>query len=604
MPRSTTALDSARHPSVFSWPTLESLGGWRIAFEASVIAALLFLPFLGSVGLWDPWESEYAEVARQMLVRGDLIHPYWESGWFFSKPALSMWMMVPGLWAAGAAHGTGPLSPYLEWLVRLPFALFAIAAVAVLSDTVARCSSPRAGRLTAVALSTMPMFFFVARQAMTDMAYVAPVTVAIAAGARATLLEEGKLRRRWWLIAFACAGLATLGKGILGFGLPGVVLGGWVLASAAAQSRDWRGALARVREFLRTVPWLPGLALFAIIALPWYLAMFRFDPRDVEGKNFFERFILHDHFARLGAGVHTDSPGGSFVFYVEQLGFGLFPWVALVPGALAAAMSGRFACGTPRRKLQALLLVWAVVAFGLFSASATRFHHYVLPAVPAIAALIAISVDDPRARRLPALLLGTVMLALVAKDLATHPKHLADLFTYNHDRPYPDFLWAQPSWEGSSFKLGTVFSLALALGCLGALLLPLWRRALTHFDSVAIFGLVLGVWLTSSHWVALSHHWTQRELFERYYRLAAPGEPIAAFWMDWKGETLYSRNEVFQVKPGHEAIALDLARRPGRAWFLVEHNRLGALQQALPGQKLDLVEPQLNNKFVLVSASD
>src|SRR5258705_5881751 len=131
----------------------------RIALEAAGIAALVFIPYLGSVGLWDPWETNYAEAAREMIARGDLIHPYWESSWFFSKPVLALWLMVPGLWLTGAATGTGELSLYTEWLVRLPFTLLAIAAVAMFSDTIGRIAGQRAARLTAVALSTMPMFF-------------------------------------------------------------------------------------------------------------------------------------------------------------------------------------------------------------------------------------------------------------------------------------------------------------------------------------------------------------------------------------------------------------------------------------------------------------
>jgi hypothetical protein len=120
---------------------------------------------------------------------------------------------------------------------------------------------------------------------------------------------------------------------------------------------------------------------------------------------------------------------------------------------------------------------------------------------------------------------------------------------------------------------------------------------------VLAFG--LAVWLSWVHWAQLSQHWTQRELFARYEALKGPDEPVAAFWMDWKGETFYSRNTVVQVKPGHEALAAELAQRPGRAWFLVEHFRLGNLQQALgPSQRLTPIEPQLNNKFVLVLATD
>ena len=90
----------------------------RTALEAAGIAALVFIPYLGAVGLWDPWETNYAEAAREMIERGDLIHPHWESSWFFSKPVLALWLMVPGLWLTGAAHGAGELSPYTEWLEK------------------------------------------------------------------------------------------------------------------------------------------------------------------------------------------------------------------------------------------------------------------------------------------------------------------------------------------------------------------------------------------------------------------------------------------------------------------------------------------------------
>src|SRR4029079_14852621 len=90
----------------------------HVAWSAALLAAVVFLPYLGSVGLWDPWETNYAEAARVMLERGDLIHPHWEQSWFFSKPVLAMWLMLPGLWATAAGHGAGVLSGALEWLVR------------------------------------------------------------------------------------------------------------------------------------------------------------------------------------------------------------------------------------------------------------------------------------------------------------------------------------------------------------------------------------------------------------------------------------------------------------------------------------------------------
>ena len=66
-----------------------------------LFAAAIFLPWLGSAGLWDPWEPHYGEVAREMIVRGDYVYPRWESAYFFSKPVLLMWLTAAGMNLAG-----------------------------------------------------------------------------------------------------------------------------------------------------------------------------------------------------------------------------------------------------------------------------------------------------------------------------------------------------------------------------------------------------------------------------------------------------------------------------------------------------------------------
>ena len=47
-------------------------------------------------GFWDPWEGHYAEVARQMVVRGDWISLYWPGApgenMFWSKPVFTFWI--------------------------------------------------------------------------------------------------------------------------------------------------------------------------------------------------------------------------------------------------------------------------------------------------------------------------------------------------------------------------------------------------------------------------------------------------------------------------------------------------------------------------------
>src|SRR5512136_2477971 len=108
---------------------------------AALLAAAVFLPGLGSVGLFDPWEPHYAEVSRQMLLRGDWVHPWWREAGFFSKPPLLLWGGAAGLTLAGEGAA--------EWGLRLPGALLAVLCIAISSAAVARLASRRAGLLAA-----------------------------------------------------------------------------------------------------------------------------------------------------------------------------------------------------------------------------------------------------------------------------------------------------------------------------------------------------------------------------------------------------------------------------------------------------------------------
>ena len=552
---------------------------------AIIVGAVVCLPLLGSVGLWDPWETHYAEVGRQMLARADLVHPYWEHAYFFSKPPLVPWLAALGLFISGAqpwgAPGVGPLPSSVEWFIRLPIALLMLFACALFADTVARHTSRRVGLLTAVAWWTMPLVCFLSRQLMTDGPFVSCLMLALAGALRAELEERPA---RWWAGAFASVGVALLAKGLLGF-LPFVVLPlSWVLL-------EGKGAWARVRR----VPWW-GVPLTLGIGAPWYVAMAGFAERDDEGRRFIERFFGYDHLDRFVTGVHTTTPGGTFTYFLEQGAFALAPWVLVLPLALFL--------GERHRRLAVTMGVTSLFTFALFTSSATRFHHYVLPVLPGLAVLIAIALDrlviEGISPHRPALLLGAVLQALVWKDLWQRPRHLLDLFTYNHDRPYPEVVLLEPV----PFK--TVLLGALILISLGLVFSVVRQRADRFVGGVVAFSAVVALFLSWEHWPALGRHWTQRELMTNYFSERQPGEPLGAFLMNWKGETFYTRNEVVQVSardPRGELTALAL--RPGRAFVVVEHARLGTLRSSLPpGQRVEVLAPETMNKFALVRLED
>ena len=76
---------------------------------------LLYLPFAGSYGLFDPWETHYGEVARQMTERNDFVSLYWpgsplDGEYFWSKPVLTFWLMSLSMHLFGLGEPGGPPS--------------------------------------------------------------------------------------------------------------------------------------------------------------------------------------------------------------------------------------------------------------------------------------------------------------------------------------------------------------------------------------------------------------------------------------------------------------------------------------------------------------
>ena len=184
---------------------------------------------------------------------------------------------------------------------------------------------------------------------------------------------------------YVFCGLAFMGKGIPGFALPGMVALLYLVASAR-----WSLLLeGRLRI-------AAGALTVAVVGLPWYVAMYI-----RHGPAFTDRLLVHDHINRLAAGVHGDT--GSIEYFLEQIGYAMFPWVALVPAALtlwlwyrrSATPGGVGASDDEQHRLETTMLisVWFAGAFTLFSAMITKFHHYIFPAVPPAAILSGLLLD-------------------------------------------------------------------------------------------------------------------------------------------------------------------------------------------------------------------
>ena len=164
-------------------PLLQRHGFWVLA-----IGALLYFPAMGLQSLWDPWETHYGEVAREILARDDWVSLWWaQDGWFWSKPILNFWIQSLAMASLGTHYHAdmmltgagGAWTAHPEWVVRTPNVLMTLVAMYLLYKGVAKVFGRRAGLLGGIVLATLPDWFFLAHQTMTDMPFVAAMTGAM-----------------------------------------------------------------------------------------------------------------------------------------------------------------------------------------------------------------------------------------------------------------------------------------------------------------------------------------------------------------------------------------------------------------------------------------
>jgi 4-amino-4-deoxy-L-arabinose transferase-like glycosyltransferase len=671
----------------------------QMAFGVILFGLLLYIPLAGTYGLWDPWETHYSEVARQMTRRGDFISLWWPGSprdveVFWSKPVLSFWLMSIGMHIAGVGlpggdPGEMALTHKAEWAVRTPFCLMGVLGIYAVYLVTSRFVSRRAGVLAAVVLATAPMYSLVARQAMTDMAFVGPMAMALALGALALFDDDDVLlprrgRGRWswpdhglfygglalfalltipqliidsvqlkiempWrdgtvkmygaiamipyyvgflafvffaartrykaplylYIASMLCGLAVLAKGLAGLGLPLIVFLAYL-----AFTWNWR----RLKRAQLGYGVLISVIALAVVAVPWHHAMLI-----RHGTPFWSELFGDNHWRRMVIGRHGDR--GSFEYFLRELGYGMLPWVALAPAALGwAVMRGRrVTAGSPaspeevrRQGIIWLGAIWFVSAYAVVSMSMTKFHHYVLPAIPGLAIVVGCFLDDLVRRRASraaaaAVLVGIPLLLVVTVDLVSTKnasQHFLWLFSYDyihnpHGRPWPDKL----DFGGTLIGFGAAFGL-LSLAIVSS---KARRGALLGLSGAAV---MFTYFLLDGYMRSVAPYWSQKDLIATYYKnRRGPEERLIAFQMYWRGETFYTKNEiyegpmedrtVFDQEGADEKLKDWLNRNRGhRHFFLYERGQQGHLQQLLPigtAQTFKVLD-ESNNKFSVAQA--
>jgi 4-amino-4-deoxy-L-arabinose transferase-like glycosyltransferase len=334
-------------------------------FPWIIVTALAVLPLLGwwQYGLFDLDEGFYGAVTAEMNREGEWLIPRLNGKPWFEKPILLYWAAKPCLALFGDALG-----------LRLPSVLATLATYALLAWFARRRLAAATAQLTVLVLGSSLLFVGVGRMLMTD-----PLLVLFFTGTLVFFWESLVGDRRWRLASAACLGLAVLAKGPVA-----CVLLVPILAYTFWREPELRPAFRQ--------GWLAGALVFAAVVASWYGSCYV-----RHGERFVQEFLIEQNLNRFLGGDQAHHWGGvtGWFFYVPVLFLGMFPWSLLV----ARAWPRRCTDMTPEAALRRFLATWALVVLMFFTVSGAKLPHYILPAFPPLALLVA---DTLMRRPLPA----------------------------------------------------------------------------------------------------------------------------------------------------------------------------------------------------------
>jgi 4-amino-4-deoxy-L-arabinose transferase-like glycosyltransferase len=315
-----------------------------------------------------PDEGRYGEIGRWMLVSGDWLTPRLNGIPFFHKPPYLHWLEAISLATFGVNELALRLVPALH--VGLMLVALYLAARSISTEQMAR----RAVLMLGTSLS----FLLGGQYINHDMLVASWIGVAIWCFAFA-FMAGAKPQAMLARLGFVACAFGMLSKGLIGIALPGLVILVWLI---------WTRQLKKVLY----LPWISGLALFAVIALPWFVIAQQKYPQ------LFDYMFVNQHFKRYTASTYNNPQ--PWWFYLAALGLLLFPWVIFALAQLRRKGIGTHDEAAPvAREWTALCWIWAVSITLFFSIPNSKLVGYVLPAVPPLALLAAMGWQRSMAQR-------------------------------------------------------------------------------------------------------------------------------------------------------------------------------------------------------------
>lgn len=309
-----------------------------------IFGAILFLPGLGGVRLFDWDEINFAESAREMLLTGDLLNVQINFESFWEKPPLFIWMQALCMKIFGVN----------EMAARLPNAIAGIVTLLLLFNIGKRVGGERFGLLWTIlyACSFFPFFYF--KSGIIDPWFNLFIFLGIYFFSRYADLEKGEKMGRNAALSAMFIGLGILTKGPVAFLIFALTFGVWLIMCKFKFTFRWRDVAVYT-------------VVLAIVGGAWFILQIATGHYTI-----IKDFILYQ--IRLFE-TQDAGHGGFLLYHFVILFFGVFPASILaLPVFRKGILKGE------ENEALAAMFRWCMISFWvvliLFTIVRTKIIHY------------------------------------------------------------------------------------------------------------------------------------------------------------------------------------------------------------------------------------